>query len=488
MKKLIIALIALATLASCKKWLDVKPQTQISDDDLFKTEDGFKEAVNGMYTLMSDGKLYGREMTTGTMEVVSQGLYADALTDLSAYHQTLLYNYRDVNFLSRKDTIWKKLYSVIANANNLLDHVDNNKNLFKGNNYNLIKGEALALRGFCHFDLLRLFAASYYGKTDGPGVPYSVDFSRDAPKMYKISEVVNLLIKDLTDAKNLLSGIDPIQSAAYKVGYGTVDTATENTDLELFHQYRRTHMNYYAVCAELARVYLYAGDNVNALANALEVINAKKFPWTKQTDMLNTDNTKRDWICYKEIIFGVYAPDQKQPLHDLLVADGGHLYQTINGGDALFEANTDAGGNDLRYKTWIQLQSGSTPYYRSMKYYRDDDGNLYDLTVPCIRLGEMYYIAAEASFDKDPVTACNYYNTIRFNRNIGDSLKTTDKTEFLGALTREARKEFFCEGQMFYMYKRLNMPIIGVSGQAIPLTKAITTWAFPDDETIYANR
>jgi hypothetical protein len=32
------------------------------------------------------------------------------------------------------------------------------------------------------------------------------------------------------------------------------------------------------------------------------------------------------------------------------------------------------------------------------------------------------------------------------------------------------------------------MQIIGVSGQAIPLTKAITTWAFPDDETIYANR
>lgn len=487
MKKFFIALLVVATCSSCKKWLDIKPQTQISDDDLFKTEDGYKEAVNGMYTMMSDGKLYGRELTTGTLEAVGQGLYADPLTDGNGYHQTQLYNYKDANFISRKDTIWKNLYAVIANANNLLAHVDNSKLLFKGNNYEIIKGEALALRGFCHFDVLRLFANSYYGKADGQGVPYSMDFSRDAPKLYKISEVLNMVIKDLTDAKNLLTGKDPILDPAYKVGYGTVDTATETADHELFHQYRRTHMNYYAVCGELARVYLYAGDYANALSNALEVINSQKFPWTKQTDMLNPDNAKRDWIGFKEIIFGVYAADQSNSLADLLTNGNNGLFQTIAGGDALFEASSAAGGNDLRYKTWIQLQGGSTPYYRAMKYYRDAD-NLYDQIVPCLRLGEMYYIAAEASWGTNTVNACNYYNTVRFERNIGDSLKTTDKTVFLQALTREARKELFCEGQMFYMYKRLNMPIIGATGTTIPLTNAIATWPWPDDELTYANR
>ncbi|PUZ26786.1 SusD family protein [Chitinophaga costaii] len=488
MKKIFIAILLIGSLASCKKWLDVKPQTQISADELFNTEDGFKEAINGMYSKMATTDMFGRELSAGQLEAVGQSLYADPLTDNNGYRQSQLYNYKNQSFINRKDSIWKGYYAVIANANNLLEHIDVQKNLFKGVNYNLIKGEALALRGFCHFDVLRLFANTYYNKTDGQGVPYSTKFTRDASPLYKISEVLTMVTKDLTDAKNLLAGIDPIVDKSYKVGYGKVDTATENTDPELFHQFRRTHINYYAVCGELARVYLYAGDYANALSNALEVINANKFPWSAQSDVVNANTQLRDWIMYKEIIFGIYAPNASYSLDQLLGQNTTGLYLPIAGGDNLFEASTSAGGNDLRYKTWVQVQAGATPFYKLMKYYRDGTSNLYDQMVPAIRLSEMYYIAAEATFDQSPSDACNYYNTVRFNRNIGDSLQTTNKDEFLQALTKEARKEFIGEGQIFYMYKRLNMPIISVAGTPIAATPAIMTWPFPDDELTYANR
>src|SRR6202000_2696682 len=83
---------------------------------------------------------------------------------------------------------------------------------------------------------------------------------------------------------------------------------------------------------------------------------------------------------------------------------------------------------------------------------------------PAIRLSEMYYIAAEASYDQDPATALGYLNTVRSQRGIGTPVTDSTRAQFQADLIREARKEFFGEGQIFYMYKRLNAAIVGSSG------------------------
>ena len=38
---------------SCDNWLDVRPQTEVKVDDNFKTAQGFKDALTGIYLLMS---------------------------------------------------------------------------------------------------------------------------------------------------------------------------------------------------------------------------------------------------------------------------------------------------------------------------------------------------------------------------------------------------------------------------------------------------
>ncbi|QEC40702.1 hypothetical protein FSB84_02940 [Pseudobacter ginsenosidimutans] len=50
MQKYLIIIATLFLLASCNKWFDVKPEDQVTKDELFKTESGFMEALNGVYT------------------------------------------------------------------------------------------------------------------------------------------------------------------------------------------------------------------------------------------------------------------------------------------------------------------------------------------------------------------------------------------------------------------------------------------------------
>ena len=38
---------------SCNNWLDVEPKSQVKDKDLFASEMGFKEALSGVYSLMT---------------------------------------------------------------------------------------------------------------------------------------------------------------------------------------------------------------------------------------------------------------------------------------------------------------------------------------------------------------------------------------------------------------------------------------------------
>ncbi|MBO9153576.1 RagB/SusD family nutrient uptake outer membrane protein [Chitinophaga sp. GCM10012297] len=487
MKQYLITIITICTLASCSKWLDVTPASEVSKDALFSTEDGFKEAVNGMYGRLTKEDLFGRELTAGTLDALAQNYTVD-VNDPWRYRPTMQYNYQDQYFMSRRDEIWKGLYNVVANANLILENVDAKKNLFKGVNYELVKGEALAMRAYCHFDLLRLFAGSYAVDKSGKGIPYTTSFSNKTPEMKKVEEALDLVIKDLLDAKELLRATDPIRSPGYKVGYPEGDTTTEADAPDLFLQERRHRLNYYAVCGELARAYLYKGDKDAALGNALEVIGSAKFPFTKATDFLNPDDEKKDRILYKELIFGIYAPNANQTLRDVIDNGIAALYLQPAECRSIYEVG-GVGAEDYRYKQWFEERSSAAgSYLRVMKYTRDGDRNLHNLMLPAMRLSEMYYIAAECTFDKNPAEAWGYFNTVRLNRGIGVSLSDPSRTVFMNELLKEARKEFFSEGQLFYMYKRLNANIAGPQGSVISAGNAVFVLPFPDDEIAYGNR
>ena len=89
-------------LSSCKKWLDVKPESQISKDELFNTPSGFQEALNGVYSRCTQDDTYGYELSFGTPDVLAQN-YTIQAQDKMGYLQTSLYNYKDPYFIARKE-------------------------------------------------------------------------------------------------------------------------------------------------------------------------------------------------------------------------------------------------------------------------------------------------------------------------------------------------------------------------------------------------
>lgn len=494
-KILLIGMIVVTGLfSSCKKWLDVQPESEIAETVLFSTESGFMEAINGVYNKANTEELYGKELTFGTPEVLAQNY--SMRDDGQNYRETSLYNYNHDEFIKRKDKIWAGLYSSIVNCNLILTNVDAKKNVFTGINYQIVKGEALALRAYIHFDLLRLFAPSYLSGSTAQGIPYATKYTKDPTPMSTVSAVVDLVIKDLEEAKKLLT-VDPIRSESYKVGYPTVKDTTLTTEEKspvLFLQNRRHRLNYFAVCGELARVYLYKNDKANALMNAKEVIDSKKFPWTAKEDFEAFDEAKKDRILYKELLFAWYIPAMAKPIKESWFQPGtSGLHLITDAADYIYEKTT-AGAFDSRYKYFLsKTSSQSSAFFEIVKYRRNsiDQGvnsNLHYLMAPALRLSEMYYIAAEASFQSSPATAYDYLNQVRIHRQIEDKLPIGNEEEFTKELIKDARKETLAEGQLFYMYKRLNRGIVGQTGAMIPASNKIFVLPLPNDEIVYGGR
>ena len=81
-----------------------------------------------------------------------------------------------------------------------------------------------------------------------------------------------------------------------------------------------------------------------------------------------------------------------------------------------------------------------------------------------IRMSEMYYIAAEAISGKDLGLAKSYLAAVKKGRGIFSPNfdAVVDQSTMIDAIVNDARREFFGEGQTFFMYKRLKKELKGV--------------------------
>jgi len=490
-----LLIILLAGFTSCNKWLDIQPETEVDRDVLLSTAEGFEEALLGVYSRGTEDNLYGKELTIGTPEVLAQH-YTISNQDPLRYLQTSHFEYGDGDFITRKDQIWKGLYHAIANCNLILAQIDDNASLFAPGIYELIKGEALALRAYLHFDALRLFAPSPASNADAEGIPYVTTYSKNTTPMATVTAVLDSVVQDLQTARTLLEN-DPIRDAGYLIGYPGESAAqgnTEEANSNLFLQNRRHRMNYFAVCGTLARVYLYQGDKGNALRQASAVIDAGKFAWTAMEDFLAVDARDKDRILYKELIFGWYIPDK----NDTYNADwfrestsGMYIDQSVN---QVFYETATVGSNDQRYRQWYSSISQNSNFLLIITKYRRNnlsdaqDANRHYLMAPAIRLSELYYIAAECTYPTDSAAAAAYLDAVRIQRGIGEPVTVADEAGFTEELLKEYRKELLAEGQVFYAYKRLNHGIPAQNGTTIAPSDAIFVLPLPDDEIIYGNR
>lgn len=432
--KLILLAVPLMLL-SCNKWLDVEPQSQVRDSELFSTESGFKEALAGVYSSLTYEPLYGREMTFGLMGVL--GYEWDSQS--TAYDVDKIYQYQNNQpSLNRIDAIWNGLYNSIANDNKLLEAIDGQKGVFSGDNYAIIKGEALALRAFIHFDLLRAFGASYEENPQKIAIPYYKKSGKEIAPQLKVDEVINLAIADLNEAAELLKA-DPLL---------TGKTVTSIDD-KGYLMNRQVHLNYYAVKGLLARIYLYKKDYAKALENANVVINANKFPWILSNN-INTDVT-----FSTEHLFALNVV-RLQTIYE-------NSFTSIGSPNTFSMTETTKKeyyeSTDYRYLSWYGFDTYATHIF--IKYKQSTVANTpvaYKNKLPLLKLAEMYFIAAEALKGTNMTAAAAMINEVRLHR--GLTATTIDAANFDATLQHEFRKEVIGEGQLFFFHKRKNTPSI----------------------------
>ena len=68
-------LVLFFSLVSCNEWLNVSPEDQIGEKDLFSNGEGFRNALNGIYKSMAEYELYGLERVSRTSEQSAENTF-----------------------------------------------------------------------------------------------------------------------------------------------------------------------------------------------------------------------------------------------------------------------------------------------------------------------------------------------------------------------------------------------------------------------------
>lgn len=499
-KTIVLAAALAGSLTACNDWLDVSATSELDRDELFKTENGYGEALTGIYANMCDASLYGRTMTFAEMDMLAgyyngtNGVYSGTLLDWSqyAYGETA-----NTSCDATIEAIWNGMYHQIANCNSLLETIDENQGVFSGDNYNIIKGEALGLRAFLHFDLLRMFGEAYSTGKDKECIPFVSTLSPLVTPLYTQQDLLDTLIGDLKQAKTLMEN-DPIhlgvEPDACLASLPQIDANYISLDsCQVFHN-RRFRFNYYAATATLARIYMWMGDKANALAQAKEIIEAphNRFPWVKQQHVadyvIGTDyNSGQDRVFAYEQVFALNMTKFNE------VLDGYNYFLTVTQDNSNVEMKIDGtfknevyenANVDYRSKIWFD-GSGSTNTLHMIKYIQPTTYEVeryFQERLPLIRKSEMYYIAAECAETKEDAIA--YLNEVRNNRGFQYSTQLSTSDDVEDEILKEYRKEFWGEGQLWFYYKRK-----GITNFSEFMTDAsLFTFEIPDIETSYGGR
>lgn len=506
-----VALVSMSMtlITSCNDWLDVEPSTEVDRSKMFQNEDGFADALAGIYNNMTSNNLYGKNLTWYGLDLMggqATCMYGDPANYAGYYFHPESSYYMESLRNAFVDQIWNEGYTTIANVNSLLEGIEENKNVFSGDDYNIFKGEALGLRAFLHFDLLRLFGPAGTVNPDAKAIPYVDELAAEVFPLLTVRQCADAIVKDLNEAKELLKS-DPMFTGSSTFSKYVCSQVTGNaTYRERYNIYdwhnRRFHFNYYAAVATMARVYHWMGDSQNALSCAKEVIAAQpeKFPWVNPTLVANVASTSqyvsRDRTFSTEQIFALNITDLEDKADGILI----EKTKTFSGGDGnvvgfLTDCFDAASRNyDPRY-TYLRLAYNlwGTDYSISKKYYKDNDyENRYSPwsanRLPLIRVSEMYYIAAECESNLN--TSLNYLESVRRNRGLSAyPLNINSQAELQEQIEMEYRKEFIAEGQMFYYKKRRNETITtGTEYDENIIPTSLFTLPIPDDEMTYGGR
>lgn len=452
--------------SACTDWLDITPKNTVVEEDLFDSYMGYRNALNGVYEYVSGASLYGQEMSWGYLDVLGQ-CYLSGTRTIGRYHpyyKVMSFSYTDTDVKGYAENIWSNTYKGIANCNNIIGQIGKeDATIFPEgeSERELILGEAMALRAFLHFDMLRLFAPAPVADDNRTYIPWFDKFPSYGESNRSVSEILEKVVADLQTARQLVAQFDTLDKAHLnRLGHATRFAILSNGTApdDVFYAYRGYRMNYPAITALLARVYNYAGNHELAKKCAEEVIPMLD-EWGGRlfyfTTLAEAKGANKKMSC--DLIFALSSPKLYERYLPYTNSSGGtgDACLVLKDVASMFDDLADYRGTYLL--TPINSYKAS---FRNIRATTDATGRMIEDMLPVIRLSELHYILAEYHAAREEWgLAAEALDVVREGRNCTKGAlaeKIKDKKSFQTELLKEVRREFVTEGQVFFYYKKLN--------------------------------
>lgn len=443
--KILLSFFFCFLLFSCKKVIEVKETDSLAGDIALKTVKNNEQAIIGAYAGMNV-----------EMGILFNGVMSDEVKKSEFYNAATVHEWQfstqDVT-IRDQFTAFPLYYRIIDRVNRVLVALPNADSTAAGDNAlrDKLKGEALFLRAFCHFELYRYYSGNY--DPSGLGMAFMETPSLEPRERITAGPYFQKINEDLVQAKALLPA----------------------TVTDVFRA------NRIAVAGLQARVALYVKDWQNAINFSTEYITAlplatmAQFPgiWTDANNVESAFKLRRTTALGGRI--GSLFRGTSSNANNIGIVTWAPSDKLWNSYDQV---------NDIRFASYFKdepiLAAAGRPSHLIAKYagtgYGTAAENVADAKV--FRTAEMFLIRAEARAQNGSFTGANSaesdVNTLRAARINGYAPVTfSSKQQAIDAIILERFKELAYEGHRFWDLKRENLAVQRLAIDA-PVANATT--------------
>lgn len=468
-----IALLS-AGLASCSDFLDQNPQTDLSENDFYKTADDFTAAVNGAYSSLQESNIYGNWYVFA--EIPSDNTRNQLSGSVTSQDEFDKF-YIDTQNSYIRD-FWAAAYKVINRTNTVLGRIDGiDINADLAARYKL---ECKFIRALMYFNLVRVYG-------DVPLVLKEISIGESYGILREPKEnVYDQLIADLKEAAQGL----PDSYPAAEDGRATRGAAK----------------------ALLGEVYMTLHKYAEAETILAEVINSGRYALLENTPgSLNIDgyanvfspvnHNSKEGIFEIQFLKGGYgegsnfannfAPENSGTNVVAVGGTGGNnipemdIYNAYEEGDLRRDFSMSLGYHDNR-KNGEWVESRYVRKFMDVPYQGNDASNNY----PVIRYADVLLMYAEAlNQNGKTAEACKYLNMTR-RRGFGYQttettpvdLSTTDKAAFALLVEQERRVELAFENHRWFDLIRTGRAVEVMKSKGFSLNETNLTCPIPQKQ------
>jgi hypothetical protein len=431
-KFLTFAGISLALLISCDDATDIVQDGELNPGAIYETVEDMQISLNGVYGLYNSqneirfATPFTDEAARGSNNGGQQrGLYVNIIDPTSGSAVSL----------------WSSNYNVANEATRLIEGAELvERTMENGEEYDQILGQAYALRGLAHFNLIKYFAVDLLN-SGSAGVP-NLDFIPVPAGSYPrdtTGDNLTLIQSDLGQASSLLGGTN----------------------------FSQLFIGADVVSAIRARLALYTEDYTTAESLADQLIANYSLATTQQYIDLHND-------VYTDDVEVIWAYD-----FTATTAQGnsiGNLFNNVSSGidgAPILEMSRNVfnklEAGDVRRTQFVDASSRIDPDYETsadplntdvlvVNKYPGSFGTLLINDIKLFRVSEMYFIKAEARIDAgDLAGAANAIaavNSARFGTTVAPENYST-ATQAWAAVLEARQLELYAEGHRYLDLKRI---------------------------------